>query len=206
MTKKANIIITVVIVFLLYVAGQSLYLYLGKSRSYDRLEQNGILANDTIQYYKAKDGNTVAKIYSLEYTISEIKAGIVDSVLDKVKNMKISVNSVQAVSQSSITNEKHFTTLVRDTTIYDTIKAQYFRYKDKFYSVYGLKIGDKENVTLNHHDNIMQVVYKGDRITKKGKKMPSWWFFTKRKLTQAMYCEDSTSKITYMRYINIVKK
>ncbi len=193
------------ILFLLYVAGQSIYLYLNERADRQRLEQNVILAKRGIEYYQTKDNKQVAKITAQEFTISEIKSGIAADVIKELKNMKIDVKSVGGFTQNIITNEKYIVTHTRDSIINDTVTAKVFSYNDAYYSIYGYEIDCIQHVNLSHIDSITQVFYKGDRYTKKGKKMPKWWFFTPKKLTQAIYCKDTTSKIIYSKYVNIVK-
>jgi len=190
---------------LLFLTAMGLYLYAKTDQAHKRLVFNEVIIQRGIEYFETKNGHQAAKIIAQEHTIAELRAGVDIKLLREIKNINIKIKNLQAYSQTVITNEKHITTIVRDSVINDTTKAEYFCYDDDFYSIHGLKIGDKQHVSISHFDSIFQFVYKGDRITKKGKKMPSWWFFTPRKICQTLVCKDTSSHISYMKYINVSK-
>jgi hypothetical protein len=196
----------VVMLILVIFAAMCLYLYVKADNAKNRNVLNQVIMKRGIEYFQTRDKQNAAKILALEYSKDELRAGVDSTILAELKNVNIKVKNLQSYSQTVITNEKHITTTVRDTIIYDSIPAEYFCYDDKYYSIYGLKIGDQQNVIIDHSITLNQFVHKGDRITKKkGKKMPEWWFFTPRKLTQTIYCDDSTTHISYTRFINVVK-
>ena len=78
------------------------------------------ILNDTIEYYKAKDGKQVATIHGYETNIENLKY-LNDSLYKEIKSLKIKNNKLTTATQFSgvITNELHDTMYIvkKDTII-----------------------------------------------------------------------------------------
>ncbi len=206
---KTKIGVGLLILFLLYVSFQSGYLLFMEKRKSHRLEndiQNGYQTGfKIVDYYKAKNGNLVARNSVLEYTSKELRNGIAQDVIAQLENLGIKPKFVTNYSQTVIQHDKEIIAKVHDSTIFDTVNVQTFKYVDKWYNIQGLKIGETQHLNISSTDSLVQVVYKGRRYSDKGKKLPAICFWVPRRLEQVISSNNPDSKIIFSKTITVVK-
>ncbi len=162
----------------------------------NRLEQSWNASKQEIVYYKAKNGDLVAKNDVLQMKLSELK-DIYPEIIAELKNLKVNPRKVEHYSETVIQQNKDIITTLRDSLIYDTVPVRVFNYKDEFYTINGIAIGDSQKVHIESRDSLIQVVYKGERYK------PWLWIFSRRKLQQVVSCKNSNNKVEYSRIIKI---
>jgi hypothetical protein len=173
-------------------------MYYNERKDKKRIEEAWTSANEKITYYKASNGDLVAKNNVLQLKYNELK-GIYPEIIAEIRNLKITPSRTEHYSETVIHEQKDIVTTIRDSMIYDTIPVRVFHYKDKFYTVNGLAIGDTQRVHIESRDSLIQVVYRGDRYK------PWLWIFSRRKLQQVVSCKNPNSTIEYTRFIQIEK-
>jgi len=180
-------------------------------RGYDRLLKNGIIQQDSVTYYKSRNGELIAKSNVQENTAKEFKL-LNRSIDNQLTDMKIKDSRVSQYQQTIIEAKGHITVPVRDTTITEInndsneiVYTECFTYSDNYLSLSGVKINSKQDIQYSYTDSINQVIYKGDRMTKNGKKMPDWWIFTKRSLQQSIMLANPNAKVIFNKIIIITK-
>lgn len=169
------------------------------------------------EYYKAKNGDLVARNRVLQLTSQQIKNNIAPSVTASLDNLGIKPGRVEAYSENALVSYKEIVARVRDSLISivqpadsgtrppDTTQARIFHYSDPWYDVTGILIGDDQRLRISSVDTITQVIFRGARINKKGNKVPGWWIFTPRQLEQVISCKNPSNKIVYSKTIFISK-
>lgn len=162
----------------------------------NRIEQSWNASKQEIVYYKAKNGDLVAKNDVLQLKYSELK-DIYPEIISELKNLKINPRRVEHFSETVIKQQKDIITTLKDSLIYDTIPVRIFNYKDEFYTIKGIAIGDTQKIHVESRDSLIQVVFKGERYK------PLWWIFSKRKLQQVVSCKNPNNKVEYLRIIEI---
>lgn len=167
--------------------------------NYTRMSDNLDASKKSIKYYKAKNGQSVAKVSAFQLKNNELKS-IYPDILDEIQNLKIKRQRVDHYSETVITHEKHIATKLRDSVVYDTVKVKVFTYKDPFYDVSGKIHNDSINMDIQSTDTITQVVYKGKR------RNPWLWVISRRNLEQVISSKNPNSTIVYSQSIKIAKK
>lgn len=174
-------------------------LYRHEKKEKLRIGQSYKAAEETISYYKARNGQLVAQNSTLQLRYNEVK-DIYPRIMDEIQNLGIKPKRVSQYTETVVSQEKEIITRLRDSTVFDTIPARVFAYRDSFYSVNGIAIGDTQRVLISSTDSLVQVVYKGGRIR------PRLWILSRRKLEQVISSKNPNSKIVYNRTIQITKK
>ena len=195
---KEKTIISILFLFVCFVAFEYGKLYYKEKKDKDRLEKSFVAANEMIKYYKAKNGDLVAKTSVLQLKYKEVKQ-IYPELIAQIKNLDIKPKLVTQYTETVIKQEKEILTKLKDSIVNDTIRAKVFDYKDSFYTVKGIAIGDTQKVHISSVDSIIQVVYKGERYH------PWLWVFSKRKLQQVISCKNPNNTILYNQTIQIAK-
>ena len=193
---KDKILITFLFCFISFIAFEYGKLYYGEKKEKDRIEKSFAAANETIKYYKAKNGQLVAQNTTLQLSYSELKQ-IFPQAITEIKNLDIKPKHVTQYSETVVKSEKEIVTHLKDSIIRDTITAKVFNYQDSFYLVKGIAIGDTQKVHIESRDSLIQVVYKGKRYH------PWLWIFSKRKLEQAITSKNPNNKILYNKTIQL---
>lgn len=157
----------------------------------------------TFQYYKAKNGQLVQRNRVLELSSAELKKGIAQDILDALANMGIKPSKVIQYNSNVIQSEKHITTVLRDSTIFDTIPVKAINYSDLYYKIVGTIKKDSIDLRINSIDSITQAVFKGHRYNKVGKQVPGILFWHPRRLEQVITSANPNSKIIYSKTIVI---
>ena len=187
-------ILTVVALFLLACAYSSFKLFLKERGERKRIENSFAASQQQLQYYRAKNGDLVAKNDAMILQISEVKK-IFPRIIDEIRNLKINPHKVESYSETVIQQNKDIITRLRDSTIYDTVPVRVFNYHDEFYTVKGISVGDTQKVHIESRDSLIQVVYKGERCH------PWLWVFSRRKLEQVVGCKNPNSQVKYSKYL-----
>jgi hypothetical protein len=170
-----------------------------------------------IDYYKAQNGDVVAKVDAIEVDYHQMKQ-LFTGAIKKIENLKIKPNRVTSYSDAVIEQNKQFYSFLRDSIIYvtdddfddsdfdysytptpDTIEifAKAFNYSDNYYDVNGLLIDDSLSMNIHSVDTLYQVVYKGKR------KKPWMWILSRRQLEQVISNTNPNNKIIYSRHIDV---
>lgn len=198
---KPNTINTLLIALIIGLAAflYSLFnLYTAAKNDKNRLQYNIHATQTAIEYLKTKNNKDYARINALTNKIDELE----NSVIAEMKNLSIKVNRVVTYNETEITTEKEIITRLRDTAILSD-SFSVIDYKDNYYKIFGLINADTARINIASTDSIIQVVYRGQRISKKGKIKPNWFFFTPRRLQQAIFSKNPNAKIAYSKFIVI---
>ena len=179
-----------------YMAFQFGRMYFNERKEKNRLEGSWKAADQQIVYYKAKNGNLVAKNDALLLKYRELK-DIYPDIVAEINNLKVNPRQVEHFSETVVQQQKDIVTTLKDSLIYDTIPVRVFNYKDEFYTINGISIGDTQKVHIESRDSLIQVVYKGERYK------PWLWIFSRRKLQQVVSCKNPNSKIEYSQSIRL---
>jgi hypothetical protein len=196
---KEKIIVSTLFLFIGFVAFENGKLYFHERKEKTRLQQSFEAANTTIRYYKARNGLLAAQTTTLQLRYDELKQ-VYPKVIDEIKNLDIKPRHVTQYSETVVKSEKEIVTHIRDSTIRDTVRAKVFTYRDSFYTVKGIAVGDTQRVKISSVDSLIQVVYKGERYH------PWLWIFSRRKLQQAVASKNPNNTILYSRTIQLVKR
>ena len=171
-------------------------MYFNERKEKNRLEYSWKDSKQQIEYFKAKNGDLVAKNNVLQLKYSELN-DIYPEIIAEIKNLKVNPRRVEHFSETVIQQQKDIITTLKDSLIYDTISVRVFNYHDEFYTIKGIAIGDTQKVHIESRDSLIQVVLKGDRYK------PWLWIFSKRKLQQVVSCKNPNSKIVFSSIIEL---
>lgn len=196
---KERALVTFFVLFVCFVAFEFAKGYFHEKTERDRITQSFNASGQSLKYYVAQNGKLAAQNQTLQLRYNEVKQ-IFPKVLDEIHNLDIKPSRVTQYAETVVKQEKEIQTKIRDSLICDTIKARVFSYRDSFYSVSGIAVGDSQKVHITSIDSIVQVVYKSNRIH------PWLWFFSPRKLSQVITSKNPNSRILYQRTIQIVKR
>ncbi len=198
MKNNTLTIVTCLMLLFGYMALQFGKMFFKERKDKNRLEQSWAVSQKEIVYYKAKNGNLVAKNDALLLKYRELK-DVYPNIISEIKNLKVNPRQIERFSETVIHQQKDIVTTLKDSLIYDTIPVRVFNYSDEFYTVNGLAVGDTQKVHIESRDSLIQVVYKGERVK------PWLWIFSRRKLQQVVSCKNPNSKIEYSKLIELNK-
>lgn len=137
--KKRCILTALIALFLLLGTFVFLYHRNGvKSQEIAQYEQNWIAANDSVEYYKLKNGELMAERASYIMSESNMKRQLdmSDSEIKDLKNQLGAALSQIAKIESAVRIDSIYISTVPDTISCDTISAP-FSYKDNWLSLSG---------------------------------------------------------------------
>jgi hypothetical protein len=169
-------------------------MYFNERKEKNRLEDSWKAANQQIVYFNAKNGNLAAKNDVLQLKYKELKE-IYPKIISEIKNLRVNPRRVEHYSETVVHQQKDIVTTLRDSLIFDTVHVRVFNYKDEFYTIKGIAVGDTQKVHIESRDSLIQVVFKGERYK------PWLWIFSRRKLQQVVSSKNPNSKIEYSRSI-----
>lgn len=186
------------------------FVLLQKEKKHSATLQNNIRSGyeqgfAIIDTYRSKNGELVARNSVLEYSNKELIRGIAPEVIKELVNLGIKTKFVTNYSETVIQHEKEIVTRLRDSIILDTVPVSCFYYSDRWYQVSGCSMGDTQHIKINSSDSLTQVIYKGSRYNRKGKKQPGICFWLPRRLEQVISSNNPASKIIYSKTIQITK-
>ncbi len=196
---KEKALATFLFLFVCFVGFEYARMYYREAREKDRLQNSFEAANITIKYYKTKNGQLAAQTNALQLRYSEVQQ-IYPKVIEEIRNLDLKPRHVTEYTETVVKSEKEIVTHLKDSIIHDTIKARIFNYRDSFYTIKGIAIGDTQQVKITSIDSLIQVVYKGERYR------PWLWIFSKRKLQQVIASKNPNNRIMYNRTIQISKR
>jgi len=196
---KATATTVIIWIFLLFVAGESVYKYLHVQGENRRLLTNLTAANQKAEIFKTRDGHNAARITAQELTISELKQAFPD-VATSIKNMYIPPRRVESFTQTSQQMQVEVKAQVTGIVIpADTIKKidarviKTLKYQDKWVSISGELDPDTAKIKVLATDTIFTAIYRGER------RHPWAWFLSKRK-----YQVSATNRNPYIA-INVIQ-
>ena len=188
---------TVIIwLFLIFVTGSSLYLYIHEQGNTKRLIYDLKAARDSAQTFTTKDGHQASKLISQNLTASELRK-VNPEIVSKLKNMYITPGAVQSYTEATQTLQADISAPVKDSIKQIPGKApeqiKTFAYSDKWLSLKGVIHHDTTAIKLAATDTIFTAVYKGER------RHPWAWFLSKRQ-----YTATATNRSPYIK-INVIQ-
>ena len=158
---------------------------------------------EILNYYKAKNNQLVAQNNVLIFSKKELRNNISQSVSSNLNNLSVNPKKVEFYSETAFKGDLQIRTPLKDSICYDTVKCSLFRYRDEFYNVYGIMIHDSVKVNICSIDSVIQVVYKGSRYNRKGRKMPGIFFWIPRRIEQVISFKNPNCKAYYSKTILI---
>ena len=196
---KDKVIVTFIFLFVCFVGFEFGRLYFKEKKEKNRLQNSFAAAESTISYYKAKNGELVAKSAALELRYHEVEQ-IYPQIIEEIKNLGIKPRHVNTYTETVVKNEKEIITRLKDSLVMDTLRARVFDYRDNFYTVRGIAIGDTQKVHITSRDSVIQVVYKAKRYH------PWLWVLSRRKLEQVITFKNPNSIVQYNRTIQLSRR
>jgi hypothetical protein len=173
--------------------------YYKQKKTSDRLLQNCKALNGSLDYYETQNGTIAAKNQALQVKVGEL-AAVFPKAETELENMDVKPKRVETYSESAMVQDKEIHATIRDSLLPDSIHAKSFSFRDAFYTIKGIQIGDSEKLNIHSIDTIIQVVYHGKRIR-------SWlWFFSPRTLEQVISAKNPNTRIIFNKTIQIVKQ
>jgi hypothetical protein len=194
-TKTFFTVIGVILLLLIITIGSMLTCSRQEAKT-KALERSYAASQAVVKYYRLKNGNIAATHPVETYTVQQIKDGIVSDVLAEIKKLDLKPKNITNYSSTVLESEKHITTLVRDSTIRDTVSCEVFSYTDNYTNIFGVSYNDIQEVTIQSVDTIIQVVHKK-------RKYPWLWIFSPKYLEQVVTWKNPSNKIVYERFIEV---
>ncbi|HAT76660.1 MAG TPA: hypothetical protein DCS19_07415 [Flavobacterium sp.] len=197
---KTQVITGLIVLLLLCVTAKSLHLFYKEKQAKETAQRNIQALTQENEYFRTENGNLALKKLIIESSLAEIKADVYN-IADELKKLKIKPASLSNYSSTGTETIYRFFTTIKDTVLnkIDTFKT--FAYQDNYLRFYGNIHKDTLRADYLLKDTLIQVVFRGDRFTKTGKKRPSWWIFSKRRLQQIVAAKNPNTKITYSQFI-----
>jgi hypothetical protein len=196
---KEKALSTFIFFFVCFVGFEYAKMYYKEKRERERITESFKASEQKLVYYKTQNGQLAAKGHVLQLRYNEVQQ-IFPVILSELHNLDIKPRHVTQYSETVVKQEKEIVTKLRDSLICDTVHARVFNYRDSFYTVKGIAVGDYQKVHITSLDSLVQVVYKGNRIH------PWLWLFSRRKLEQVITSKNPNSTILYNKTIQIVRK
>lgn len=196
---KEKALATFLFFFVCFVGFEYARMYYREVREKARLQNSFAAANTTIRYYKTENGRLAAQTNALQLRYNEVQQ-IYPKVIEEIRNLDLKPKHVTEYTETVVKSEKEIVTHLKDSIIHDTIRARVFNYRDSFYTVTGVAVGDTQQVKISSVDSLIQVVYKGERYR------PWLWIFSKRRLQQVVTPKNPNNKIMYSRTIQISRR
>jgi hypothetical protein len=164
-----------------------------------RLSLNMQSLASEMTFVKTQNGKLAAQTDVLLLRTAELKS-LFPKEAKAVSDMGVKVSKATQVSTTVVETQKNIITVVRDSIICDTIHVKVFDYRDKWYRINGVELGDSQRLQIHSTDTLTQVVFKGDRIH------PWLWVFSPRKLQQRVSVSNPNATIKYSQFIQIQKQ
>jgi hypothetical protein len=196
---KEKALSTIIFLFICFVGFEYAKMYYHEKRERERVTESFKASEQTLTYYRTQNGKMAAQNQTLQLRYNEVKQ-IFPKVMDEIRNLDVKPSRVTQYAETVVKSEKEIITRLKDSIIHDTIRARVFNYKDSFYTVRGIAVGDTQKVQICSIDSLIQVVYKGKRFR------PWLWIFSRRKIEQVISCKNPNNKILYNKTIQIVKQ
>ena len=161
-----------------------------------------IVANEQLntQYSNVLDinGRIVVQNQVLKLKNQELEA-LVPGLHKEIKALQVKPSRVESVSASSFSSHTSVQTVLRDSTVFDTVPVKQFSYTDEFYLIHGFSVNDTQHLSITYQDTLIQTVYRGKR------KKPWLWIFSPRQLEQRVALNNPNATINYSQHIQILQ-
>ena len=161
-----------------------------------------IVANEQLntQYSNVLDinGRIVVQNQVLKLKNQELEA-LVPGLHKEIKALQVKPSRVESVSASSFSSHTSVQTVLRDSTVFDTVPVKQFSYTDEFYRIHGFSVNDTQHLSITYQDTLIQTVYRGKR------KKPWLWIFSPRQLEQRVALNNPNATVNYSQHIQILQ-
>ena len=164
--------------------------------------QRVIVANEqlNVKYSDVLDinGRIVGQNQVLERKNQELEA-LIPELHKDIKALQVKPSRVESVSASSFSSHTNVRTVLRDSTVFDTVLVKHFSYEDEFCQIEGFAVNDTQHLNISYQDTLIQTVYRGKR------KKPWLWIFSPRQLEQRVALKNPDATINYSQHIQILQ-
>jgi hypothetical protein len=164
--------------------------------------QRVIVANEqlNVKYSDVLDinGRIVGQNQVLELKNQELEA-LIPELHKDIKALQVKPSRVESVSASSFSSHTSVRTVLRDSTVFDTVLVKHFSYEDEFCQIEGFAVNDTQHLDISYQDTLIQTVYRGKR------KKPWLWIFSPRQLEQRVALKNPDATINYSQHIQILQ-
>lgn len=186
-------------IFIFFAAGECFILYIKAQKTIKQHVNNEIIFNDSIRYFKDKEGREAARVGTLELSVKELNK-ILPGVTEELKNLRINPRKVETITKTVTAQNKEIKQYLKDSILItrDTLKV--FNYSDAWYKIRGQIKGDTAQISIKSTDTLIQVISRtGPRLN------PYLWIFSRRTLQQTIQSRNPNNKIIYSQNIKIKK-
>ena len=159
----------------------------------ERQKSNVEVLNKNFKSYKNAQGQAVAKVEALEYTVKELKANEA-KLYKKLLTNNVKTKNVKSVTQIGTSSHLEIKTHIEYV---DTNKC--FTYENEFYTVNGCFDSDSATVIVETRDSLTIAPV----IIPKRKFL--WWSWGVKAIELTVISDNPFSNINYLRYIEISK-
>ena len=173
-----------------------------KQASRSRANYNRVLEANEELSTKLSDNQVVngrisATNQVLQLKNKELKKRI-PQLHQEIKALNIKPRRTESLSASAFTTETRVETVLKDSTVFDTVPVKQFSYTDEFYRIHGFSVNDTQHLSITYQDTLIQTVYRGKR------KRPWLWIFSPRRLEQRVALNNPNATINYSQHIQIL--
>ena len=165
---------------------------------YNRVIQATQLLNTEMSNVLDINGRFVSQNQVLELKNQELEA-LIPELHKEIKALQVKPSRVESVSTSSFSSHTSVQTVLRDSTVYDTVAVKQFKYADEFYRIEGFAVNNTQHLNITYQDTLIQTVYRGKR------KNPWLWIFSPRQLEQRVALKNPNATINYSQHIKILQ-
>ena len=165
---------------------------------YNRVIQANQLLNTELSNVLDINGRFVSQNQVLELKNQELEA-LIPELHKEIKALQVKPSRVESVSTSSFSSHTSVQTVLRDSTVYDTVAVKQFKYADEFYRIEGFAVNNTQHLNITYQDTLIQTVYRGKR------KNPWLWIFSPRQLEQRVALKNPNATINYSQHIKILQ-
>ena len=165
---------------------------------YNRVIQANQLLNTELSNVLDINGRFVRQNQVLELKNKELEA-LIPELHKEIKALQVKPSRVESVSASSFSSHTSVQTVLRDSTVFDTVPVKQFKYADEFYRIEGFAVNNTQHLNITYQDTLIQTVYRGKR------KNPWLWIFSPRQLEQRVALKNPNATINYSQHIKILQ-
>lgn len=165
--------------------------------NYNRvLEANEVL-NTKLSNVQLVNGRVSATNQVLQLKNRELEK-LIPQLHQEIKEMSVKTSRTESLSATAFTSETRIETVLKDSTVFDTVPVRQFRYADEFYRIEGFSVNDTQHLSITYQDTLIQTVYRG-------KRKKTWlWIFSPRQLEQRVALKNPNATINYSQHIQIL--
>lgn len=175
--------------FLLFVAGSSINLFIKEKANSRRISRNLEAVTQEAEYFKTRDGKQAARINTLEVTNRELRR-VFPVLASNLKNLHIPPQRAISYTQTSQAMNASITAPVKDTVLQpveipnseiqipklEPIPVRTLDYQDEWIKINASFAADSGTVSVAATDTIFTAIHRGQRVR------PWAWIFSRRKL------------------------